>query len=130
MSKILNVLLSAVNLALFSIGAYFMFTRGIGKNGGWTPVELVTIMLTALGVMVAVLTLFIAILAVWGFSRLSDEARDKAEKVAKIVAEQETRHYLGSKLPTMVEDEIERRIGSNQGYGAGAAGGDGNASGA
>lgn len=121
MSKLLNILLSATNLALFGVGAYFVLTRGIGQSQGWSAVELVTIMLAALGVMVAVLTLFVAVLAIWGFGRLSEEARDKAGKVARDVAERETRDYLDKSLPEMIEQEVERRVGSDQGYGAGAA---------
>jgi hypothetical protein len=121
MTKFLNILLSAINLVLFGAGAYYFLTRGIAQNQGWSPVELVTIMLAALGVMVTVLTLFVAVLAIWGFGRLSEEARDKAGKVARDVAERETRDYLDKSLPEMIEQEVERRVGSDQGYGAGAA---------
>lgn len=121
MSKFLNILLSAINLALFAGGAYFVVTRGVVQGQGWSPVELVTVMLAALGVMVAVLTLFVGVLAIWGFGRLSEEARDKAEKVAQTVAEREMRNYLDKSLPGMIEEEVERRVGSEQGYGTEAA---------
>lgn len=121
MSSYLNILLSVVNLALLGAGSYFILTRGVVQNQGWTPIELVTTLLTALGVMVAVLTLFIGVLAIWGFGRLSEEAQDKAEKVAQSVAERETRDYLAKSLARMVEEEVERRVGTETGYGDGAA---------
>jgi hypothetical protein len=116
MSRGVYFLLSAINIALFLAGLYFIMTRGVAFGQGWSAVELVTVMLTALGVMVAVLTLFVAILAVWGFTRLSEEAKDKAEHV--------TQDYLDKALPGMIEREVERRIGAGPDYGAGAAKGE------
>jgi hypothetical protein len=118
--KLLNSLLFLANLALFGLAAYFIFSRGYVPGAGWTPVELVTTVLTALAVLIGVLGIFIAALAVWGYTQLKDEARNTAAEAA--------REHLGVTVPKLVASEIERRIGTRTEYGEAAIeSGDGNA---
>jgi ABC-type enterochelin transport system permease subunit len=49
--------------------------------------DFISILLTALAVMIALATILLAGLALWGFGALKDEARSVAERVAKETAE-------------------------------------------
>lgn len=129
MIRYFNFFLFVLNALLLSGTAYFIHTRGVASSGGWTAPELLTIMLTALGVMISVLTLVIGVLAIWGYGGLTSAAKAKAEK--------ETRNYLDKNLARMVEEEVERRKGieadggseNASPYGEAAAQEDGNGSG-
>lgn len=105
MIKFFNIFLLLFNLLLLCLVAYFIHTRGVVLDGGWTAPELLTIMLTALGVMIAVLTLVIGVLAIWGYGGLSSAAKARAKS--------ETRGYLDTNLARMVEAEVERRMGAS-----------------
>ena len=85
-----------------------MFTYGLGpKPEGWQWADLVIIILVALSVMLAVLTIFLAVLGIWGYTQLKHDAREVAEKVAKEevpgiakpVAARQVQSYLMSREP-------------------------------
>jgi hypothetical protein len=58
MAKLFYALLTLVNIAIFGECAYFVITRGLVTGAGWTPVELVTIVLAALAVLLTVLGIY------------------------------------------------------------------------
>lgn len=81
------------------IGILFVYIRA-NRHAVMTPTngleykDFLSILLTALGVMIAVLTLFLAVIAIWGFSALRDEARrialEEARRTAGSVATRTT----------------------------------------
>lgn len=60
-------------------------SRGVAPGEGWTPVELVTTVLSALAVLITVFGIFIAVLAVWGYARLAEDARNAAEAMTATI---------------------------------------------
>lgn len=115
-SPLANLLFFLVNLALMALAIYFVSSRGI-NNDGWSSSELLTVMLAALGVMIAVLTLFLGGLAIWGYTQLESEARRIADQTAKRVAEETAKKRVDETLPEMVAS-LNRDIGSeDRGYG-------------
>lgn len=117
MSTLLLVLLSVINLVLLLACTYFIATRGVSAAAGvgWTPVELVTTVLSALSILITVLGIFLAVLAVWGYAKLADEAKSIAERVA--------REQAGRIMPSLVSKEVTRTLGTGSAnYGEAAAG--------
>ncbi|MEK4035829.1 hypothetical protein WOC76_04290 [Methylocystis sp. IM3] len=94
---------------------------------GWSQADYFAAMLAALGVIITVLAVFIGIAAIWGYSQISKEAAKAAARAAKKIAQKEARSYLQEHGPRLVAEELDRRYGKDQGYGAGAAKDDGNA---
>lgn len=126
--RFVNRLMLAFNVVLFLGCAYFVSSRGVGtvaKGEPWQPVELVTVILAALGVLITVLGAFVAVLAIWGYGRLVDEARGAATVAATIAAKAAAAEQVGKLAPTLVADEIERRIGGGPDYAAAAISGEG-----
>lgn len=60
--------------------------------------DFVTILLTALGVMIAVGAIFAAVAAIWGFEFLRRETRESAEKAA--------RQQTEAMLPSLVQQQV------------------------
>lgn len=125
MKKILNALLITLNVVLFGLAFYFVASRGVAPSAGWSSVELVTVVLTALAVLLTTLGIFIAVLAVWGYTRLSDDARAVATATARDVAAATAKEAAidttGKIVPEQVAKEVQRQIGEGSAYGAAAA---------
>jgi len=83
--------------------------------GGLPPLRggalVVTVVLAALAVLMTVLGIFIAVLAVWGYARLADDARNAAILAA--------RDATSNLVPLVVREEIDRQMGSGR-YGEAA----------
>lgn len=78
-----NRLLLAANLVLFAWILSIIARQDVSPgNSGIVYQDLISILLTALGVILAIVTLFIAGLAIWGYSAL----RNGAERIANDVA--------------------------------------------
>lgn len=126
MARWLNRLLLAMNIVILGGASYFVVTRGLGSAGTgqpWQPVEIVTVVLAVLAALITILGAFIAVIAIWGYTRLSDEARSAAQKAATDHAEK----IVGQLAPRLVAEEAERRFGSRgTEYAAAAAEGNGN----
>jgi len=87
-----NRLSIVLNLSMMGAGAYFIATRGLETpSGSWTYADLVSILLTAVGVLLAIVALFVAVLAIWGYTAIREAAADAATKVASVVAERVAR---------------------------------------
>jgi len=88
-----------------SIVSMYAFTNG-SLAGARPPVveykDFVTILLTALAVMIAVATFMGALAAVWGFTVLRDEAHRAAEAAAEKVA----KAHVESTVPRLVEEAM------------------------
>jgi hypothetical protein len=82
MAKHFYALLTFINVTFFAGCVYFVASRG-----------------------------FIAVLAVWGYARLSEEAR----KTAAL----EAQSFVGKNAPRLISEELDRRIGSGD-YGEAA----------
>jgi uncharacterized membrane protein YidH (DUF202 family) len=107
---------TAINVTIFGACAYFVFTRGFALGWGWTPVELVTTVLTALAVLITVLGIFIAVLAIWRYTRLSEEAR----RVATEAASETVPKHVGEIAARLVSVEVTRQIETNSSSAAAA----------
>lgn len=88
-----------VNIGLTAALIYLFVGRGYYVVGGFTSVEVVTIVLAALGVILTALGFFIAMLAIWGYQSLNTVAENTARAAAKIVVK--------SELPAMLRRELE-----------------------
>ena len=125
--KLANLSLFVANLALGAVIIWQWAARGISwPDNGWTPADLVTILLTAVTVVLAALAIGIGILAVWGYTTLrtgairvaekaanetaARVARETAEPVAARVAEQ-TASAVAGRSPA--GDEIAEVAGGN-----------------
>jgi hypothetical protein len=103
MAKLFYVLLTLINLTLFCGAAYFISSRGFAPASGWGAVEVVTVVLAALAVLITVLGIFIAGLAVWGYTQLRTDAKNVAAKAA--------RAYLNENAPKLISEDLDRRGG-------------------
>jgi hypothetical protein len=65
--------------------------------------DFVTILLTALGVMIAVAAIAAAFAAIWGFEFLRRETRESAEKAARL----QTEAMLPTLLPNLVQQQVQ-----------------------
>lgn len=87
-----NRLLLLFNVILLALGGWFVATRGISPAPkGWSYQDLITILLTAIAVLLAAVTVFIALAALWGYNTLKESAKSTAETIAREVAEQAAR---------------------------------------
>ena len=90
-----NRILTAINIALLVVAAYAIARYGLGPAPpGWKWSDLVLIVLVALSVILAALTIFLAILGVAGYTRIRDEAIQRAENAARDKAEAVTREEV------------------------------------
>jgi len=91
-----NRLLFLLNLALLAVATWFVGTRGLdAPTGGWTYQELVATLLTAIGVLLAIVAFFVALLAIWGYNSLKESASTVAAARAEIVADRVAREVAG-----------------------------------
>ncbi len=82
-----NRLLFFTNVVLILFLIWAFVSRGLGAppaNSSYS--DLVTIMLGAIAVILAAVTVFIAILAIWGYTALKEGAEKEARTVATDVA--------------------------------------------
>lgn len=87
----LNRLLLVMNIVVLCGGLWVVGAFGLQHDpSGWTYQDLVSVLLTAIGVLLAIVALFVAVLAIWGYSALKEAAAEvaakKAEQVAREVA--------------------------------------------
>jgi len=61
--------------------------------------DFVSILLAALGVMIAVFTVMISILAIWGYNNIQVTAKETAEKIVK--------EWLGSEAPELIQKQVD-----------------------
>src|SRR5690348_8449141 len=98
------------NFGLFLMLAYFLFSHGLeGTPEGWTYADLVVVMLTAVGVIVASLGIGIAIIAVWGYSKITDNAVERSLlAVNKRLDDMTTSSELQERIKSVVDPKIEK----------------------
>lgn len=74
--------------------------------------DLVTIILTALGVMFALVSIILAVVAVWGYKGLKDEIAKNAAKIAAESADKEVKRQLSEdgELRKYLKDTVERLV--------------------
>ena len=61
--------------------------------------DFISILLAALGVMIAVFTVIISILAIWGYNNIQVTAKETAEKIVK--------EWLGSEAPELIQKQVD-----------------------
>jgi len=96
--KIISAGMFVINIGLTACLLYLFLGRGYFVVGGFTSVELVTIVLAALSVLLTALGIFIALLAIWGYQSL----RYVSEETARTTAE----NVVNSELPALVKREF------------------------
>jgi len=94
-----------VNVFLGWLLVGYMVSRHIGYGGDIKGADLVTILLTALAVMLAILTIFLASLAVWGYASI----REASDRIAKDVASE-----VAKKTATEVRLVLQKRYSPNR----------------
>jgi hypothetical protein len=82
----------------------------------------ISILLTALGLMIAILAAFMALAAIWGFSVLKEATELAATKEAAAVAEKESRR-VAEQVATRVSVELWNQVHGSKGDEYGEAGG-------
>jgi hypothetical protein len=95
MTKGFLIFVSCLNLSALTVAGFMFYEGGWAFKVGKTGIEykdFVTILLTVLGLMLAILGAFLAMLAFYGFQAIQKEARriakDQASRVAKVEAVQ------------------------------------------
>lgn len=83
-----NRILAGVNLAMFTVMAVFFITRGTNLFPPWDGPAVVTIVLTAVTVVLGAVALGVALLAVWGYNAIRDHAGSVADRAATLAADQ------------------------------------------
>lgn len=102
-----NRLALFLNLVLFGLALWFLCTRGLQTAPkGFSYQDLVTILLTAIAVMLAAVTIFVALVALWGYSALKENAKAAAEKVAKETAEETAKGAATAAARTLTMREL------------------------
>lgn len=111
--------LACLNFAIILTGAFLFYKGGWSLGPGSPPIEykdFISIVLTALSLLVTILGAFIAILAVFGFSEIRKEARriakieavqvasKEATKVGERAAIQAAASYLKQTVPAPIND--------------------------
>jgi Na+-transporting methylmalonyl-CoA/oxaloacetate decarboxylase gamma subunit len=72
-----------LNLSFAVLALFFIFHGGTPLAGPLEYKDFISIILTALGVMIAILALGLAVAAVWGFSELKRAVRRTARRTAE-----------------------------------------------
>jgi hypothetical protein len=84
----LNRLLLVTNILLVALVGGYLATRGIERPPkGLQYADVVTIILAAVAVMLAIVTLFVGILALWGYRAMRQGAENTAREVGAKVAD-------------------------------------------
>jgi len=115
-TKALNWLILILNLIAFA----FLLPKKLIGGDGIEYKDLITIILTALAVMIAVGTVVIAIMAIWGYKSISDEMKKMIEldlKNTKSFYEAELNRIISSSKSALLGDgeaisETESNVGS------------------
>lgn len=91
-----NRLLLGLNAVVLLAGLWVVGAFGLQHDQrGWTYQDLVAVLLTAIGVLLAIVALFVAVLAIWGYSALKEAAAEVAAKKAERVADKVAREVAG-----------------------------------
>jgi len=80
-----------IAISVIAFSAFYAATRGPLSAEGWTYPELITVLLTAVTVVLAVLGLGIAVIAIWGYDRIERSASAAAVTAAKSMIESHLR---------------------------------------
>lgn len=97
MKLLRNVIVPTCAFALFAACLWFVVSRGIESPGNsWKYSDLITVLLTAISALLAVLGIIIAILALWGYRTIRQASEEQARHTARRVAKQEMAAFLDS----------------------------------
>jgi len=77
MKKSIAIIVTCFNLGLFIL--FVLLSKGYLKNNSMTATDLLTILLTVLGISINVLSIFIAGFAFLGYTNLSKIATDRVD---------------------------------------------------
>lgn len=79
-----NRILFVINIVLAGLAAWAIAQYGLGPAPeGWRWGDLVIILLVAISVVLAALTIFLGVLAVWGYTQIRGDARRQAATTAR-----------------------------------------------
>ncbi len=90
MWRVLQIVFAVLNLGLVVLVVFWILKSPATalSSPSLEYKDFVSILLTAIGVMIAVLTIFLAVVALWGYAQLKEEARRVADDVAREVGKQ------------------------------------------
>ena len=108
----LNIGLAVANALLLILALYYIGSRGLASPPtGWEYKDLIAIVLTALAVILAALTIGIGALAIWGYTTIREAAIDaaetKADASARDIAESVATRVAREALGTMGTDRTD-----------------------
>jgi hypothetical protein len=100
-----NRLALTANLAIFVMAVLFIGKYGLSPGPGttWHYSDLVVIVLTAVGVLITALGVGIAIMALWGYQKITDHAVDQSLKFTSDRVTKRLEEYLSTQ-------EVQERI--------------------
>ncbi len=117
----INRILLGVNVVMFVVLLLFFVTRGASFSPPWDGPAVVTIVLTAVTVVLGAVALGVALLAVWGYSALREHAGNIADKAATAAADKAVQKLLrdwgldGTKDDSQSEDIAKAYSGETSG---------------
>ena len=123
MEKWFNRLLLFCNLSLLGVVGYYLATRGLKpQSTGWDYKDFVNTLLGSVAVLLAAVTVFVALVAIWGYTAIRESAeraaREVATNVAQAVATREAQNALaldGNKRsagPSITKDALATELGA------------------
>lgn len=101
MKRAFRLFLAIVNLTAFVIFCIAMYKTGLTVSPGSFNIEykdLISIILSAISLLITVLGFFLALAAIWGYNTLRNEAHKAAKDRAK--------DWLDSEGPKLIEEYI------------------------
>jgi hypothetical protein len=108
--KAVQIFLGIANAAVISVwicskgGFFISIPQPAVGSTGVDYKDFVPILLTAIGVMIAIFTLFLAIAAIWGYTQIKDETAKVAKETAEKVAAEEAKKICEKLIPQEVAE--------------------------
>jgi hypothetical protein len=107
----LKLFVWTVQITLFLFAGILVFKNVLGPSAKDVSSldyrDFVSILLAALGVMIAVFTVIISILAIWGYNNIQITAKETAEKTAKETAEKIAKEWMVSNAPELIQKQVD-----------------------
>lgn len=110
-------------LFLLSLQVYWIASRGHASSLGWTSVELVSIVLTAVTIILAALGLGIALFTVYGYQQLQEAVKRSAEAAAGTQANVTATKVANERIDSYIDspdldEKLRKVIATNNPKGA------------
>jgi hypothetical protein len=128
MARGFRVIAFCIHVATLVLCGFLIWRSGLSYKepvGTLEYKDLIAIILSALGVMIAILAALVAIAAVWGFKQIQSDVTEAARNMARQIAETEARK-VAEQTATRVSTELGNQKSSGLGDDYGRAAGSDN----